>query len=149
MILLREISQKNGYPENFIDSCFNLLLNRINSYLQRKSSCSWKSPISLFLFRNYITCKLGQTCKTPSKGYLTYLNYRLFLKFKINSVIIFALKTLFLKLLHQVWFLSSMWIMEWILLRRMCYTSCSKKWWSYWYFKECNLERIVLSVIIC
>ena len=149
MILLREISQKNGYPENFIDSYFNLLLNRINSYLQRKSSCSWKSPISSFLFRNYITCKLGQTCKTPSKGYLTYLNYRLFLKFKINSVIIFAFKTLFPKLLHQVWFLSSMWIMEWILLRRMCYTSCSKKWWSYWFFKECNLERIVLPVIIC
>ena len=149
-MLLREISQKNGYPENFIDSCFNLSLNRINSHLQRKNSCSWKSAISPFLFRHYITCKLGQNCKSPSKGYLTYLNYRLFLKFKINSIIIFALKTLLPKLSNQeVWFLSSMWIMEWILLWRMCYTSFSKKWWTYWYFKGCNLERIVLSVIIC
>ena len=30
LILLREIFQKNGYPENFIDRCFKLFLNRIH-----------------------------------------------------------------------------------------------------------------------
>ena len=39
-------------------------------------------------------------------GYLTAVYYKLFLKFKINSVIIFALKTLFPKFLHQVSFIS-------------------------------------------
>ena len=28
IILLREMFQKNGYPENFIDRCFKLFLNR-------------------------------------------------------------------------------------------------------------------------
>ena len=55
LILLREILQKNGYPENFIDRCFKLFLN--NSYPQIKSSCSRKeaTAISPSLFRNYIT----------------------------------------------------------------------------------------------
>ena len=30
LILLREIFQKNGYPENFIDRCFKLILNKIH-----------------------------------------------------------------------------------------------------------------------
>ena len=30
LILLREIFHKNGYPENFIDRCFKLFLNRIH-----------------------------------------------------------------------------------------------------------------------
>ena len=29
LTLLKEIFQKNGYPENFIDRCFYLLLNKI------------------------------------------------------------------------------------------------------------------------
>ena len=41
-ILLREIFQKNGYPENFIDRCFKLFLNRVHiskkRFLQLKRS---------------------------------------------------------------------------------------------------------------
>ena len=29
LTILREIFQKNGYPKNFIDTCFKLFLNRI------------------------------------------------------------------------------------------------------------------------
>ena len=32
LIFLREIIQKNGYPENFIDRCFKLFLNRIHIF---------------------------------------------------------------------------------------------------------------------
>ena len=39
--------------------------------------------------------KLRLNFKSPSKLYLTVVNYRLFSKVKINSAIIFALKTLF------------------------------------------------------
>ena len=39
--------------------------------------------------------KLRLNFKSPSKWYLTVVNYRLFLKVKINSAIIFALKILF------------------------------------------------------
>ena len=48
----------------------------------------------------------GPNCKSPSKGYLTAVNYRYFLKVKIKSVIFFALKTLFPKFLNQVCFTS-------------------------------------------
>ena len=50
--------------------------------------------------------KLGLNCKSTSKEYLTSANWSLFLKVKINFVIIFALKTLLLKFLHQLWFKS-------------------------------------------
>ena len=96
LILLRERFQKNGYPENFIDRCFKLFLNRIH-YLKEKVPTVEKNPLRLVL-------KLGLNCKSPPKGYSTAANYKLFLKVKINSVIIFPLKTLFPKFLHQVWF---------------------------------------------
>ena len=56
LILLREIFQKNGYPENFIDRCFKVLLNSIH-ILKEKVPTIEKMPqrTSLFLFRNYIT----------------------------------------------------------------------------------------------
>ena len=54
LILLRDIL-KNGYPENFIDRCFKLFLNRI--HILKKSFYSLKeaSAISSSLFRNYNT----------------------------------------------------------------------------------------------
>ena len=39
LILLREIFQKNGYPENFIDKCFQLFTNRI--YIWSLSDRNW------------------------------------------------------------------------------------------------------------
>ena len=40
LIVLRDIFQKNGYPENFIDRCFKLLLNR--SHILRKKAYTCK-----------------------------------------------------------------------------------------------------------
>ena len=120
LTLLREIFQKNGYLENFIDRWFKLFFNRIHIIIEtvpsvKRSLCDWS-----FLFRNFIIEKLGLNCKSPSKGYWTVVNCRLFLKLKINSAIIFTSKILFPKLLDQVWFTMKVWIMQWILLRRMC-----------------------------
>ena len=48
LILLREIFQKNGYPENFVDRCFKLFLNRIN-ILKEKVPTVEKKPLRLIL----------------------------------------------------------------------------------------------------
>ena len=48
LILLREIFQKNGYPENFIDRCFSLFLNRIR-ILKEKVPTVKKKPLRLVL----------------------------------------------------------------------------------------------------
>ena len=58
------------------------------------------------LFRSYITANRTKLPNSIKEGYLTVVNYRLFLKVKINPVIILASKTLFPKFLHQVWFTS-------------------------------------------
>ena len=47
-ILLREIFQKNGCPENVIDRCFKLFLNRIY-ILKEKVSTVEKKPLQLAL----------------------------------------------------------------------------------------------------
>ena len=47
-ILLREIFQKNDYPENFIDRCFNLFLNRIH-ILKEKVPTVEKKPLLLVI----------------------------------------------------------------------------------------------------
>ena len=36
LALLKKIFQKNGYPENFIDSCFKLFLNRTHILKEKK-----------------------------------------------------------------------------------------------------------------
>ena len=48
LILLREIFQKNGYPENFIDRCFKLFLNRIY-ILKENVPAVEKKPLRLVL----------------------------------------------------------------------------------------------------
>ena len=44
LILLREIFQKNGYPEKFIDRCFQLFLNRIH-ILKEKVHTAKNKPL--------------------------------------------------------------------------------------------------------
>ena len=44
LILLREIFQKNGYPENFIDRCFKSFLNKIH-ILKEKVPTVEKKPL--------------------------------------------------------------------------------------------------------
>ena len=48
VILLREIFKKNGYPENFIDRCFKLFLDRIH-ILKEKVPTVEKKPLRLVL----------------------------------------------------------------------------------------------------
>ena len=48
LILLREIFQKNGYPENFIDRCFKLFLNRIH-IVKKNLPTFEKKPLRLVL----------------------------------------------------------------------------------------------------
>ena len=72
LTLLREIFQKNGYPKNLIDACFKLLLNRIQ-ILKEKILTDEKTSLRLL-----DPCKLILNCKSPSKGYLTVVNYGLF-----------------------------------------------------------------------
>ena len=56
LIPLREIFQKNGYPDNFIDRCFKLFLNRIHILKEKNPTIKNEaSAISPSLFRNYIT----------------------------------------------------------------------------------------------
>ena len=48
LILLRKIFRKNGYPENFIDSCLKLFLNRIHILVEKVSTIE-KKPLRLVL----------------------------------------------------------------------------------------------------
>ena len=48
LIPLREIFQKNGYPDNFIDRCFKLFLNRIH-ILKEKIPTVKTKPLRLVL----------------------------------------------------------------------------------------------------
>ena len=53
---LKEIFEKNGYPENFIDKCFKLLLNK--TYVLKEKVPSVEND-----------SKLGLNCKRPPKVY--------------------------------------------------------------------------------
>ena len=101
--------QINGYPENFTDRCFKLFLNRIH-ILKEKVPAVEKKPLRLvFLYLGIISLQTRTKLLKSIKGVLKcgyYRFYRLFSKVKINSVIIFTLKTLFFNFLHQVWFTS-------------------------------------------
>ena len=44
LTLLRKIFQKNGYPENFINRCFKLTLNRTH-ILKEKALTVKKKPL--------------------------------------------------------------------------------------------------------
>ena len=48
LILLREIFQKNDYPENFIDKCFKLFLNRTHIIKEQVPTVE-KKPLRLVL----------------------------------------------------------------------------------------------------
>ena len=106
LIVLREIFQKNGYPQNFVDRCFKFFSSRIHILKEKVSTVETKPLLLSLPYLRTISRKLGLNCKSQSKVYLTAANYRLFLKVKINSVIVFPLKNLFRKFLYQVWFIS-------------------------------------------
>ena len=100
LIFLREIFQKNGCLKNFIDKCFKVFLNR--SHKKRFLPLKRTFCNQLFLIQKHYRCTLGLNCKSKSKVHLGIVNYSLFSKVKINSLIIFALRILFAKFLHQM-----------------------------------------------
>ena len=106
LILLKQIFQKNGYPENFIDICLKPFLNRFH-ILKEMVPTVVKMPLQLVL--PYLGTISLQTRTELSKsiiGVLNIVNYKIFLKVKKNYLIIFASKSLFYIFLHQMWFTS-------------------------------------------
>ena len=70
LILLREIFQKNGHPENFIDRCFKLFLNRIH-ILKKKVPTVEKKPLRLVLpCLGTISLQTTTKLQNPIKGVL-------------------------------------------------------------------------------
>ena len=68
LILLREIFQKNGYPENFIDRYFTLFLNRIH-FLKEKVPTVEKKPLRLVLpYLGTITLRTRTKWQKSIKG---------------------------------------------------------------------------------
>ena len=112
LTLLKEILKKNGYPENFIDRCFKLLLNII--HISRENTLAdEKKPLQVvILIQELYYYKLGHNHKSPSKGYLTVVNYRLFLKVKINFLLISTLKTHYPNSYISCGLQVSLWIMQ-------------------------------------
>ena len=106
LILLRKIFQENGYPENFVNRYFKLFFNRID-ILKENVPTVEKKPLRLVLsYLGTISLRTRTKLQKSIKRVLNYINYRLFLKDKINSLTIFALKTIFPKFSYQVWFVS-------------------------------------------
>ena len=87
-ILLREIFQKNGYPENFIDRCFKLFLNRIHIFKEKVPTVEKKPLLLVIPYLETISLQTWTKLQKSSKGCFNTVNYRLSLKVKINSVII-------------------------------------------------------------
>ena len=85
LTLLREIFRKNGYPENFIDRCFKLLLNRIH-ILKEKVPTVENKPLRLVL--SYLGTISLQTRPTLQKSIKEVLNCcKLQVIFKIQNKI--------------------------------------------------------------
>ena len=97
LILLREIFQKNGYPENFIDRCFKVLLNSIHILKEKvptieKDTSANKS----FLIQELYNCKLGLNCS----------KLQVILKLQNTLCNNFRFKDLVPQIVLQVWFVT-------------------------------------------
>ena len=80
LILLREIFQKNGYPENFTDRCFQLLLNRIH-ILKEKVPAVEKKPLRLVLpYLGTISLQTRTKLQKSIKGVLNCCKLRVIFK---------------------------------------------------------------------
>ena len=49
LMLLRKIFQKNVYPENFIDKCFDFFLNRIHIFKEKVYTINKKPQLLVLL----------------------------------------------------------------------------------------------------
>ena len=86
---------------------FKVVLNQ-NSYPQKKKVPTVeKKPLGLVLpYFGNISLQTRTKLQKSNKVVLNCSKLQVIFKSQINSVIIFALKTLFPKFLHQVWFIS-------------------------------------------
>ena len=107
LILLRQIFQKRGYPENFIDRCFKLFLNRIH-ILKEKVPTVEKKPLRLVLpYLGNISLQTRTKLQKSIKGVLNCCKLQVIFKSQNKLCNNFRyIKTLFPKFLHQVWFIN-------------------------------------------
>ena len=69
LILLREIFQKSGYPENFIDRCFKLFLNRMHILIGKVPTI--EKPLQLVLpYLGTISLQIRTKLQKSIKGVL-------------------------------------------------------------------------------
>ena len=120
LTLTREIFQKNEYPENLIDRCLKLFLNRIHILQENVPTVEEKSLLLIFHYLGAISLQTRAGLEKSIKGILIFCKLQLLSKVEINPALTFALRTLFSKLLHQVWLT--------ILLQRLCKAFKCKKW---------------------
>ena len=71
--------------DNFIDRCFPLFLNRIHVLKEKVPAVEKKSLRLVFPYLGTISMQTRTKLQKYIKGYVTAVNYRLFLKVKINS----------------------------------------------------------------
>ena len=102
LILLREIFQKNGYTENFIDRCFKLCLNRIHILKEKVTAIEKTPPRLVFPYLEIISLQTRTKLQKSIKGILNCCKLQVIFESQ-NKL---ALKTMFPKFLHQVQFAS-------------------------------------------
>ena len=106
LILLTEISQKNGYQNNFIYRHFKLFLNNIH-ILKEKFPTVEKKPLRLVLpYLGYISLQTRTKLQTSIKGVINCCKLQVIFKSQNKLCNIFRFKDLFPKYSHQVWFIS-------------------------------------------
>ena len=106
LILLREIFQKNGYPENFIDRCFKLLLNRIY-ILKEKVPTVEKKPLRLVLpHLGTISLQTRTKLQKSIKVVLNCCKLQVIFKSQDKLSNNFRFKDTAPQILHQLWFTS-------------------------------------------
>ena len=71
LTLLREIFQKNGYPENFIDRCFKLLLNRTHIIKEKAPRVEEKPLLLVLPYLGTISLQTRTKLQKSIKGVLS------------------------------------------------------------------------------
>ena len=106
LIILRKIFQKNDYLENYLDRCFKLFLNKIHILKEKVPTIEKKPLWSVLPYLGTISLQTTTKLQNSIKRLLNCCKIQVTLKVKIKPVIIFVLKMLFPKFLHQVWVIS-------------------------------------------
>ena len=134
---LRKFFRKIAIQKTSLINVISYSKKKNHIFKEKVSAVEKESPLLVLPHLGTISLQTRTKLQKSIKVYLTAVIFWLFLKDKINSVIIFAPETLFPKLLHQVWFtsFSANYAMNPITEnQRMCQTLWCRKWWTYWYF---------------